>query len=69
MSDRAADFSAALFSGKNLDGWASMGTRGRDAIATVTTVWVAQFQLVGQIKDSSTGSWPGAFDPDQNPFS
>ena len=69
FADRAADFSAALFSGKNLDGWASMGTRGRDAIATVTTVWVAQFQLVGQIKDSSTGSWPGAFDPDQNPFS
>jgi hypothetical protein len=69
FADRAADFSAALFSGRNIDSWATVGTTGRDALATVTTVFVAQFQIVGQIKDSSTGAWPGAFDPDQNPFS
>jgi hypothetical protein len=69
FADKAADFSAALFSGKNLEGWASMGATTRDAIATVSTVWVAQFQIVGQIKDASTGSVSGAFDPDQNPFS
>jgi hypothetical protein len=69
FADKAADFSAALFSGKNIDDWARMGSTGRDALNTVSTVWVAQFQIVGQIKDSTGGAWPGAFDPDQNPFS
>ncbi|MDQ7878602.1 DUF308 domain-containing protein [Microbacterium sp. QXD-8] len=69
FADKAADFSAALFSGKNIDDWARMGSTGRDALATVGTVWVAQFQILGQIKDASTGSFSGSFDPDQNPFS
>jgi hypothetical protein len=69
FADKAADFTASLFAGKNLDGWASMGSTTRDAVATVSTVWVAQFQLVGQIKDAATGAFSGSFDPDQNPFS
>jgi hypothetical protein len=69
FADKAADFSAALFSGKNLDDWARMGSSTRDALTTVSTVWVAQFQIVGQIKDMAGGALPGSFDPDQNPFS
>jgi hypothetical protein len=69
FADKAADFSSALFTGKNMDDWARMGSTGRDALNTISTVWVAQFQLVGQVKDASTGAFPGSFDPDQNPFS
>jgi hypothetical protein len=46
-----------------------MGSTARDGAAIVGTVWVAQFQIVGQIKDAASGSFSGSFDPDQNPFS
>ena len=69
FAEKAADFSAKLFSGQSIDEWAHMGSTSMDAVKTVTVVWTAQFQIVGQIRDVALGAVPGSFDPDQNPFS
>ena len=69
FTEKAADFSAKLFSGQSIDEWAHMGSTSMDAVKTVTFVWTAQFQIVGQIRDVALGAVPGSFDPDQNPFS
>lgn len=61
-------FTTEFLSGKSADDWLNMGSRGIDALDTVSTVWATQFGIVGMIKDTAEGAWGNAFDPDQNPF-
>jgi hypothetical protein len=61
-------FTTEFLSGKSGDEWLSMGSRGIDAVDTISTVWSTQLGIAGMITDSAQGAWGGAFDPDQNPF-
>lgn len=61
-------FTTEFLSGKGMDEWAGMGSRGIDAVDTLASVWSAQLGIAGQIKDTAEGAWSGAFGPGQNPF-
>lgn len=68
FTDAFADISSKLFSGKGLDDWAQVPATGRGAFDTVSSVWTQQLGITGMIRDTATGSFQGAFNPQQNPF-
>ncbi|MFE6996021.1 hypothetical protein ACFVAE_08710 [Microbacterium sp. NPDC057659] len=66
-----ADFSARMFGGHSLSEFTHLtngAATGLETLEMVGKVWSQQFAIAGAIKDTAGGAWPGAFDPDQNPF-
>ncbi len=53
--DVASDIAAQVFSGRNVDDWAQVGTGALADVGTVASVWGTQAALVGDIVDLATG--------------
>ncbi|MBS1674274.1 MAG: hypothetical protein JSS74_09945 [Actinobacteria bacterium] len=59
---KALDFTTGMLTGKHLPEWASLGSRGIDALDTVSSVWSAQLGIVNTIFSGANGTFPRAFD-------
>jgi hypothetical protein len=68
---KALDFTTGLLTGNNMSHWArpDVMIRGVDIAENMAGIFAAQFSVVGGIVSVADGAFPGAFDPDQNPFS
>jgi hypothetical protein len=63
------EFATEFFTGKGMTDWSGIGSRGIDALDTVSTVWSTKFGIVGNIKSTADGVFGNFFDPDQNRWS